>query len=303
VEGETGRLAGVEKYQAGFLGGFGGDVQEEKLTKGKAVIEFSGAFEKNEESRNGYVDLSLNYKKEEGDVGSLALSVISLDKATYLKAGEINIPVGDDSKLMVDALISALNGKWIKLDKSSFDSLSSDVNVEEDEDSKKDSEKAEKIMELAEETQFFSVSKTIGVEKVKAGRAKHFVANLDKEETLKFSLEAYKINNDGEKMPADELESMENWVGQLDNKDIHLWIGVGNSLLYKVSFEGDIKDVEEGNQGKIKAVIELFDHNKKITLEEPESYSTIEELMGQVFGTMMFGQLGNLGSSGLQLSR
>ncbi|MBT3538527.1 hypothetical protein HOF40_02510 [Candidatus Parcubacteria bacterium] len=266
---------------AGMLGG--GDTVAEAKT-GKLVFEMNGAMERKEEDKSPISTLDIKVDYESGEnVGSLQAAIRALEKATYFKLSEINLEVPEDMKVMVNAVKGAVSDKWIKNEKKDE---SEDVDMEDG--LEKEMTPGEEIENILEDTPLFLFEKEISGETIHGTRTSHISAKFNPEALNAIMLENKEFADDEAKAKTEKM------IEQVAGLDIGLWIGKKDALLYKLDVRGPIVSEEEGVDGMVNASMELYDHNKSVEVEEPETFSTVEEVMQQVMGAVLFGSMGNM---------
>ncbi|PLX28747.1 hypothetical protein C0581_01130 [Candidatus Parcubacteria bacterium] len=265
------------------MGMLGGGETTSEAKEGKLVFEMSGAVERKEEGEYpvGSLDISLDYESGE-DVGSLQTAIRMLEKATYFKTSEINVEVPGDMKVMVDAVKGALSDKWVKNER---EEVLDEVEVEGS--MEKEMTPGEEIENILEDKPLFLFGKEISSEKIHGVRTSHISAKLNPEALNAIMLENKEFVDDAAKSKTEKM------IEQLVSLDIGLWIGKSDALLYKLDVNGPIVSEAEGIDGMVNASMELYDHNKSVEVEEPETSVTVEEVMQQVMGAVLFGAMGS----------
>lgn len=289
---------GVDKGK--YFGGLGSlgltmgeDVKKEEIKEGKVELSLSGIFLKDQDELDleNEIGLGLKWEETEGEVGEVSIDVKMLEKTSFLRLSALDLPAseGGDYESFLP-FVQGLTGKWIKVEKGDMDNFKpttdEEVEIETDKETKK---KVEKIMKLAEKTEFFDMDKELGTEEIRGKKTIHLAGKLNTKETKKFILEAYEINHDGGEMPEEDVVKLDLFLEKVEDFAVELWVGKSDSYLYRVKIKGPYQDMQSGTDVYAILELEIYEHNKEVVIEEPTDYRTVEEMMG----TLLFGGMFN----------
>ncbi len=257
--------------------------QDATMKEGMLSVDMTGAFANVEEDYEGYIDFVIGYEAE-GETGNIALAMRTVDEMSYIKLGALDIPMGDDSAQMVEIISGIVSEKWVSLP-AAEDGKESPVEVNE------------KMEELIKQLSFLKDMDVVGTERIHGEKTAHITAKVHREDMRTFMM----ASREDDPMTAEEKADMESLLDVMEGMDIELWIGVSDSLLYKVQLAGPVVDAEQGVDGNINIMLEMYDYDKDVEVVAPEGAMTFEQVVGQVMGAMMFGMMGTDGMNMMDL--
>ncbi|MGB9743358.1 MAG: DUF6612 family protein [Minisyncoccales bacterium] len=270
-------------------------------------------------------DVELNFESTEGKIDAQLISdldisnsqkpksisdlkVILSAKGYELTLGSKVINLTDEFYLKIEnALLPYslfLPKEWIKFDQESLKNLGLPVKVE------KQDEKIEKLkkdlIELLKDKQLYLVSQVLPIEEINGKKNYHYVIVLNREELIKLAPDFSNLLNqyildliEDSPMPisAEEKAEMEEtlkeklpqglteFVNQVSQMPIELWIGKKDSYLYRLKTE-QLIDITAGNQKQtllVKININFSNFNQPVNIAIPQEVKPIDELLRELF--------------------
>lgn len=211
--------------------------------------------------------------------GNAKLDFDVFPKTIYLNLGEIKVDSDKDPTLKqtVDMMISPYVGQWWKMDLpegvNPFETTSAqNSNVTPDQEAK--------IKELVKKSDFFTVDKNYGNEKINGVDTYHYGIKLNEDGMVNFAKETAKIME--KPMSADDEKKMREGLKKMKLEG-ELWIGVQDKYIYKTNLTVAAKDEEQNMDMNFKFELTL-DPNKSVSITEP---SGAQDLMTALAPLMM----------------
>jgi hypothetical protein len=257
------------------------------------VLAAEGESSMKEENQNASLDLSL--RAENG-------------------AGEEQISVGVNARMISDLIyvqlqklpeeVSGLLTEEAGLDLSFLEEQWIEVNIEEVveqlglpaeelellEDTELTEEEREMVATAFVDHTFIQLTGEGEEEKVEAGNALKYEANLNVSEMRAFFEEvkpvftAREVSDEDYNELLDSLNEEEyNEMLEDVNLETHVWIGKKDNELYKI--EMLISSTDETDIDELKSLtlsLELTNHNKAVTIDTPEDVMSLQEVIGQL---------------------
>lgn len=243
-----------------------------------------------------------NLKSASGIDVNLAMEGIQLSLETkqigeifYMKLTKVPVfPLIDLFLTVMGIDLNELKNQWIKFDKESFNQLLGgeyyeELTKEQKEEEKKRETMIEEFKKIIENKKLYLVKKELPDEKIDDKKVYHYVVVLNNEEIKKIIPELFKTNveifgeSDSIGIEEEFLKEMDEFFEKIGEITVEIWIGKKDNYLYKVKIdkEIDVSKFEEKSKGKatIKFDIELSNFNQPATIEAPENFIGIEEII------------------------
>jgi hypothetical protein len=241
-------------------------------------IDLSGKFDKNDIQSPKYdFNLDLSMKMEDPnfkDEGMLNLAFMFIKDKGYVKINDLRIPAS--IQMFVAQYLDLVNeykAKWIELKSDSLpETVQNQLIAEETAEEKQ-------IRELAEKTEFFEVLKNYGAENLNGANVYHYDVTLNKENFKIFAKETAKIN--GEELSTTELSDMDETLEKL-TMTMGLWIGVLDSLPYKVDLTANAKEEKQNLEFEIILTGNINKYNTDQQIVAPAPTTNIDEIMQKI---------------------
>lgn len=255
-----------------------------------AEFKLDGGGDKNDlESLKAYFNFDGTLKGLSVGDFSLGLEGKGVGSTTYLKLTKA------PNLVTINAFfdLKKIENKWISMTKSDAKNIGSLTGIDSSEEAtstekKLTKEQENKIRAEIEKRRFIKLTKKIGTEKINGMSVRHFQYELDKKETEEFVKAVYKIVEEKD-ISSEDAADLKNVLADITSFNGELWIGKSDSLIYKMTMNLSIVDVEEKTSGKINATIDFKNYNKGIAVEAPKDSMSIESLMGEIMGSMFSG--------------
>lgn len=224
---------------------------------------------------------------------SLAGEIRTIGKNSYFKLTTINIPAETESLLMMFGVdLDKIEKQWIETDKEALESLGGGISRDELSEEEQE-EMMEKIKVFFAEKKIYYVKEELPDGKIGRSKMYHYLLALDKEEIKKILPELFETIMESSEEPgmgfgitfiagalAGATERLLDKVGEIT---ADFWIGKKDLLLYKVEGEKEIElsKFDKTAQGTItiKMDIEFSNFNQPVTIEAPENFINLEEII------------------------
>lgn len=278
-------LSGFDKPSGNSLGMILGGSQD---VPEKIDLAISGQTAVNNySSPDSKMNISLGIPGKESKI---KLNARTVKNKTYLRLNSLGPLQTSPIAAMVG---SSFVGQWIELPKSDKSAKVETDNKELTEEQKQE------IKKLTKETNFFKVTKDLGTEEVNGKEAYHYQTQINTRELKSFINETKKITET--KTKQEEQEKLNKQIRQLKDKNIDIWIGTDDKLLYKIS-ASDIKMEQENNSKTTADLTAIFsNYNQDITVKKPESAKSMEDLFGGMLGGQNGAGLNLKGQGGINM--
>jgi hypothetical protein len=220
---------------------------------------------------------------------SVGAEIAFVNKIIY---GRINKFDLDSTKygLPIDQTIKdQFINKWIKITDLSKDNLYDEIkkNIQEAETTK-----IEITTLVKNHPNIIKSIKRLPGEKISGVNTHHYKIEIDTNEVID-AITEYSISKTGEQPEAEEINKLKQDINKyfsLNNYEI--WIGKNDNFVYRVLLDLEIKGLgteeEATTAGSVRFQLtsNMYNHNKPLTVSEPQEYINIEDLM---MGLMSFG--------------
>jgi len=253
------------KANSNFITDFDFTIKEEP--KSQAIISFSSSVSNPRETFN------LRLSGENRIIG----------ENFYFKIINIDIPIFSSMVLALGVDLNKIKNQWVKIDKSSLESIGSSYGYQSAENQQ---QKAEKFKNIILQNLSFYVKKEFSDEKIKNTSVYHYSLFLSKENIKKIITEAQKETKSD--LLSEEMEKIDEFLNQTGDLTADFWIGKKDNLLYKILFQNQIQAKKEqlGFDGSISFNLEInfSNFNEPVIIIAPEKPKTVEDLLKETFG-------------------
>lgn len=259
----------------------------------RGVLEATGVSSMKADNQNASVDLTLRGENADGEESlSLGLNARMVDKLIYVQLEKL--PEALSTAMQDDAGfdLSFLEDQWVEVN---LEEVADQLGLPAEElavleESELTEEERDMVAAAFVDHTFITLMGDGESDSVEAGSALKYEAELDVAE-LKAFLEEVKPVFTARDFSEEEYNAMledineEEYNKMLEdtNLETHVWVGKKDNELYKVEMmltpkkEKDLKDLKS-----VTLSLELWDHNKDVSVETPEDAMSVQEVLGQL---------------------
>jgi len=268
-----------------------------KTNQGKFLLNATGDTDttdlQNIKSNDSF-SLNLTIPGSDTPVASFGANVISIDKDAYLKISTITIP----NAFSYPGLdVSQINGKWFKIDQSSYDTL---LQAESGQaqtitlPSTDNSALIKKAEDLAIAENMFTFNKKLSDETVSGQDTYHYLVTINKDKlkdyiTKVMALETQQQAAQGGSTAANQdmvqaiIQSfVSSTIDSIGDVNVEMWIGKKDYMLYQAKIDKVVdisKMIGFDSSVEIKFDNISSDFNKPITVQAPTNTQKIETVL------------------------
>src|SRR3989338_1154250 len=244
------------------------------------AVNFSGAsdwFDKTKIKGSMIFDINVDGLDSSGlapEKFSIGLEARLLEQFLYLKLR--NLP--ESPLLQTDTL----NDTWVKIDvKSTNDTYLKQLPTNEFQNLTPD--QAKKLQEAFLKAKLFDVLSS-STEKIEDVEAYHYSLAVNKQGVKDFIVDISVVFPDNTQK--DSLNTLDKDLASIDFPNIEIWVGKTDGLPYKFAITSTIKSGDDSKSAsEFTALLLLKNFNKSITVETPSSVKSLEEILGNLFGS------------------
>lgn len=184
--------------------------------------------------------------------------------------------------------LSALLNKWVESPNDPEAMMMLEDAMEEDDEDELTEDQVEEIEELFMEATLFSEVADLGNEDIKGNATTKFKVVLDKEGILDFVTKASEVAED--EMNEEDRVDLGQLIDRINSGDTFMWIGTKDNRLYQ--FEANPTELKGANVSQTAKLVFTFSNfNNPTEVSIPTDAVPFEEVMAEVMGGSMFGDL------------
>lgn len=211
-----------------------------------------------------------------------------VDGVSYVYFSELDLP--QLFALFINE--ATFEKKWINFDsvtdlQNEFLAMAEDAN--EESANELTEEQLDELKKLFADFSMFTEAELVEETELNGVKVGRYKAKLDADGIHAFMQDISKVLE--EEYTKEDEQEMRDVIADVNAGNLEFWVGLKDSLLYQVAFEGKIEDPETG-MIPVDLVVSLSDYDQEFEVSAPESSEDFDALFEQSAGTGLFGGFG-----------
>jgi hypothetical protein len=236
--------------------------------------------------------LALNVSANTGTtpVFGATIEYIALDNIYYIKIDDLNIGAAASSTTPnpITAMVQFFIGSWFKIDpvalqKTFGGNIATTTLSQIQSSTQLSANKIDQLKSIAAQYPILSVSQTLPSQVIGGQDTYHYELNINKDNLNKFITAAYPVVS-GQSLSGEQIASATAAFDNITVKDLEVWIGKNNFLIYKISANIAVQQDQSGPADDIQFSDLNSGYNQPVNIIAPDGAKDVAQILEGFLG-------------------
>ncbi len=240
---------------------------------------------------NIHQSLALNVSASTGTTPALGATIeyIALDNIYYVKIDDLNMgAVASSTSNPITAMVQFFVGSWFKIDpvalqKTFGGNIATTTLSQIQSSTQLSASKIDQLRSIAAQYPILSVSQTLPSQAIAGQDTYHYELAINKDNLTNFITAAYPVVS-GQSLSGEQIASATAAFDNITVKDLEVWIGKNDFLIYKISADIAVQQDQSGPADDIQFSDLNSGYNQPINIVAPDGAKDVAQILGGFLG-------------------